>query len=375
MNARDRWLQTILFKNSDKVPLHPGSGRESTLKRWKQEGLPDDIKDPAEYAYRLVGGKDPWDQFGEGFWVNERMIPQFEEKVLEQRERSIIVQDWKGNICEISTAYTLAYLRNPIDFVTRRWISCPVENEKDWEAMKQRYDPNDPSRMPKDAAQKAKRLQNRTWPLGFSFPGPFWQLREWLGFENLCMLFHDNIQLVQEMIDFWEAFITQLLENAFQYIVPDYIRINEDMAFKGFSMISPAMVRQYLFPTWKKWGQQIHATGCPVYSVDSDGFIEELIPIWIEAGINACEPIEIAAGCDIIKFRDLFGKEMAYIGGVDKRKIAQGGNVIKKEIDYLKPVIEEGGYIPGCDHGVPADVPWEHYVYYVKLLAEATGWL
>ena len=85
MNARDRWLQTMLFKNSDKVPLHPGSGRESTLIRWKQEGLPDDIKDPAEYAYRLAGGNDPWDQFGEGFWVNERMVPQFEEKVLEER--------------------------------------------------------------------------------------------------------------------------------------------------------------------------------------------------------------------------------------------------------------------------------------------------
>lgn len=375
MNARDRWLRTILFKNSDKIPLHPGSGRESTLKRWSKEGLPDHIKDPAEYAYRLAGGKNPWDQFGEEFRVNERMIPQFEEKVLEERERSIIVQDWKGNICEISNEYTLEYLRNPIDFVTRRWISCPVENQKDWEAMKRRYNPDDPSRLPKDAAEKAKRLQNRTWPLGFSFPGPFWQLREWLGFENLCMLFHDNIKLVQEMIRFWEVFVTRLLENVFKYIVPDYIKINEDMAFKGFSMISPAMVRQYLFPTWKKWGQLIHDAGCPVYSVDSDGFIEELIPIWIEAGINACEPIEVAAGCDIVKFRKLFGKKMAYIGGVDKRKIAEGGEVIKKEIDYLRPVIEEGGYIPGCDHGVPADVPWENYVFYVKLLAEATGWL
>jgi len=179
MNARERWLQTILFGNSEKVPLHPGSGRESTLKRWKQEGLPDEIQDPAEYAYRLTGGKDPWDQFGEDFLINERMIPQFEEKVLEERERSIIVQDWKGNICEISNEYTPEYLRNPIDFVTRRWISCPVKNERDWEQMKQRYNPNDPTRIPDDATEKGNRLQNRTWPIGFVFSGPFWQLREW----------------------------------------------------------------------------------------------------------------------------------------------------------------------------------------------------
>ncbi len=23
--------------------------------------------------------------------------------------------------------------------------------------------------------------------------GPFWQLREWLGFEGLCMLFYDDL--------------------------------------------------------------------------------------------------------------------------------------------------------------------------------------
>lgn len=375
MNARERWLQTLLFGKPEKVPLLPGAGRRSTLRRWRQEGLPDDIRDPAEYAYRLAGGKDPWDQFGEEFRVNERMIPQFEEKVLEERERSIIVQDWKGNICEISNEYTPEYLRDPIDFVTRRWIRCPVQNEQDWEKMKQRYNPNDPARLPEDAAEKASRLQNRTWPLGFILSGPFWQLREWLGFENLCMLFYDNITLVQEMIQFWDHFISQLLTNAFRYIVPDYVRINEDMAFKGFSMISPAMVRRYLLPTWKRWGEIIRAAGCPVYAVDSDGFIEELIPIWMEAGIHVCEPMEVAAGCDVVKFRTRFGRNMAYIGGVDKRKIAQGGEVIKQEIDSLLPVIKEGGYIPGCDHGVPADVSWDHYVYYVKLLAEATGWL
>jgi hypothetical protein len=41
----------------------------------------------------------------------------------------------------------------------------------------------------------------------------------------------------------------------------------------------------------------------------------------------------------------------------------------------LRPVIEDGGYIPGCDHGVPHDVSWPDFVNYTRLLAEATGWL
>jgi hypothetical protein len=375
MNARKRWLETILFGRPDKVPLHPGGGRKSTKERWYKEGLPKDVEDIGEYAYRQAGGTDAWTQFGEGFWVNEAMIPQFEEKVLEEKERTLVVQDWKGNICEISNEYTVEYLRNPIDFVTRRWIKCPVETRDDWEQMKERYNPNDPLRFPEDKEEKAERLKKRTFPLGMSFPGPFWQLREWFGFEGLCMRFHDDPDFITEMISFWEEYIIQLLEKTFNFIVPDYIRINEDMAYKGFSMISPEMVRKFIFPTWKRWGEIIHRFGCPVYAIDSDGFIGELIPLWIEAGMNACEPIEIAAGCSIVEFRRQFGKKMAYIGGVDKRKIAAGGEEVENEIKRLEPVIKEGGFIPGCDHGVPADVSWPNFVYYTKLLANATGWL
>ena len=375
MNARERWLETILFGKPDKVPFHPGGGRKSTRDRWLKEGLPQEVEDIGEYAYRQAGGEHEWSQFGEGFWVNEAMIPQFEEKILEDKGRTLIVQDWKGNICEISSEYTVEYLRNPIDFVTRRWIKCPVETREDWENIKYRYDSYEPSRLPEDKEEKAKRLKQRTFPLGMSFPGPFWQLREWLGFENLCIAFHDDPDFVIDMISFWEDHITKLLDETFKYIAPDYIRVNEDMAFKCFSMISPAMIRKFIFPIWKRWGEMIRNSGCPVYAIDSDGFIGELIPLWIEAGMNACEPIEVAAGCDIVEFRRQFGKKMAYIGGVDKRKIAAGGDIIKDEIKRLEPIIQEGGFIPGCDHGVPADVSWPNYINYIKLLAKATGWL
>ncbi len=35
---------------------------------------------------------------------------------------------------------------------------------------------------------------------------------------------------------------------------------------------------------------------------------------------------------------------------------------------------EPGGYIPGCDHGVPADVSWPDCLEYCRRLAEMTGW-
>ena len=110
--------------------------------------------------------------------------------------------------------------------------------------------------------------------------------------------------------------------------------------------------------------------------VDSDGYISELIPIWIEAGFNCCEPVEIAAGCDPVEFREQFEDEMAYIGGIDKRLIATSGNELISEMSRIIPaLLKDGGYIPSCDHGVPPNISWPDFVEYSRLLAQLTGWL
>ncbi|MDO8682305.1 MAG: uroporphyrinogen decarboxylase family protein [Armatimonadota bacterium] len=378
MNYRDNWLKSQLFAAPERVPLAPGMGRLSTRERWHSEGLPLEIDAPSAitaYAYREAGGSEILPAPGERFQMRERMIPEFEEKVLQKGERSQIVQDWKGNICEISNEFSVEHLRNAIDFVTRRWIKCPVESPADWELIKKRYDPNDPLRLPQDADALAMKLADRDWPVEAHFSGPFWQLREWLGFEDLCMMFHDEPNFVKEMIAFWEDYVASLLTTTFRYVTPDSVHISEDMAYKKFSMISPEMVKEFLLPTWKRWGELIGGAGCPIYAIDSDGYIGELVPVWIEAGFNVCDPIEVAAGNDLPEFRRRFGRDMAYRGGVDKRAIASGGQVIRDEIQRLTPVIASGGYIPGCDHGVPSNVSWPDFVEYTRLLAEAMGWM
>ena len=95
----------------------------------------------------------------------------------------------------------------------------------------------------------------------------------------------------------------------------------------------------------------------------------------IDSGINVCDPIEVAAGNDIVEYRKRFGKQIAYRGGVDKRCIAKGGDVVRAEIERVRPVVEDGGYIPSCDHGVPHDISWPSFIEYSRLLAQMTGWL
>lgn len=377
MTDRERRRRTIFFDRPDRVPLQPGAGRESTRARWHREGLRSDIAPQriAEHAYRLAGGTLEWPQSGEEFRVNERMIPQFEEKVLEVLGDTRIVQDWKGNVCEISSRYSTDYLREAIDFVTRRWIRCPVESRRDWQQMRLRYDANDPARLPSDAAARGARLAGRSHWIELRLSGPFWQMREWLGFERLCTFFYDDAVLLHEMVEFWTDYIARLLRRTLEVFVPDEISLSEDMAYKRFSMISPAMTREFLLPAWRRWGDIVRGAGVAVYGMDSDGFVGELIPLWIEAGINCCEPMEAAAGNDLPALRRSFGRDMAFKGGVDKRAMAKGGRAIEEEIARLEPVIRDGGYIPSCDHGVPSDVAWPDFVRYTGLLARATGWL
>ena len=375
MTERERWIATLNFGKPDRVPFCPGHGRKSTREAWYTQGLSRDVTDIEGHVRKLLGlppaTKLPLVWPG----VNFQMRPHFEEKVIERRPGTLIVQDWKGNICEISDEFDVTYLREAIDFVTRSWLKCPVESRADWPDMARRYDPDDATRFPADFTARCEQLRQRDYPSGLSLSGPFWQLREWLGFEQLCMLLLDDPTFAQELIDFWEHFVTRLLRQTFKHYVPDFVLINEDMAYKEKPMIGPDMCRRFLLRCWRNWAELCRDAGVPIYEVDSDGNVAELIPVWIEAGFICNSPQEVAAGNDLPAYRSQYGTRMAYRGGVDKRAMAKGGAVLRSEIDRLRPAIDAGGFIPSCDHGIPADVSWPNFVDYCRLLAQATGWI
>lgn len=374
MTPRDRYLQTVLFGKPDRIPFSPGGPREKTLKRWHGEGLPEN-RDWYGFLCETIGISPDKPRAPEAYPdVLFRMNPMFEEKVLEHKNGHYIVQDWMGNITEISDEYDYTYIRTARDFVTRKWHKFPVENRAGFEEMKKRYNPDDPARYPADFAERVLKMKQRDYTVSIHFSGPFWQMREWCGFEPLCMLFIEDPDFVREMAAFWTEYVSRTMARVLAAGVVDRIGISEDMAYKEKSMISPAMTREFLLPAWRRWISEGKQAGVQVFDMDSDGRIDELIPIWIEAGFNACNPIEVAAGCDLNAYRRRFGRRMAYAGGVDKRCIAKGGAVIEAEMARLAPVARDGGYIPGCDHGVPFDISWPDFVHYGTLLAKMTGW-
>jgi uroporphyrinogen decarboxylase len=61
-------------------------------------------------------------------------------------------------------------------------------------------------------------------------------------------------------------------------------------------------------------------------------------------------------------------------GNVDKRALTAGPAAIDAEIARLAPLVPQGGFIPLVDHGVPDDVPYQHYLYYLEQRRRITGW-
>ncbi|MCM8818578.1 MAG: hypothetical protein NC915_03770 [Candidatus Omnitrophica bacterium] len=156
----------------------------------------------------------------------------------------------KGEIVEVDAKYDFSYLRSEKDFVTRKWHRFPVEN--DWHNMKKRYDTESPERIDPEIDKKSEILKNRDWPFGISLPGAFWQLRDWCGFENLCILMVEKEDFVCEMANFWKDFVIKIIKKIVSKIKLDYVVINEDMANKEKSMISTNMIRKFLSSLWSQ---------------------------------------------------------------------------------------------------------------------------
>lgn len=376
MTARERFRASLAFGRPDRFTLSPGHPRESTLAAWHSQGLPPGA-DWQAYLWHTLGLEPESTQPRVGLGVSFKMIPTFEEVVLEHRDGHYIVQDWMGAITEISDRFDYTYIRSAKDFVTRKWHRFPVQSREDWETkMRWRYDPRHPARFPADFDDRCRALRDRDYPLELVFNGPFWQLREWCGLEGLCFLMADDPDLVAEMAAFWTEFVMRTLEPILERVELDYVEISEDMAYKAHAMISPAAVRRFVLPSYQRWVPAIKESGCPVVSVDSDGYIAGLIPLWLEAGINCTQPVEVAAHNDIVAYRREYGRRLAFRGGLDKRAIAAGGEALRAEVmRVVPPLFEEGGAIPGVDHGVPPDISWPSFVELTRLLAELSGWL
>jgi len=125
-----------------------------------------------------------------------------------------------------------------------------------------------------------------------------------------------------------------------------------------------------MLPNYKRVSEYLYGRGVKWIGLDSDGRIDTLLPIWIDAGLNYLYPFEGRQGMDVLAVRREYGRDLRIWGGVDKRAVAEGPEAIEAELTRVRPLMAEGGFIPMLDHSCPPDISWPNYQYYMRRMEE-----
>lgn len=258
-----------------------------------------------------------------------------------------------------------------------QFLAHPVHDRATWEAFRSRLDPDTPGRLPVDLVETARRSPQRVTPLGAWLGGTFGYIRNWMGVERACLTFYDDPGLIDHMV----SHLTHLHATLARRILAagvqlDWVMFWEDMAYNHGSLISPGLYRRHCLPFYQVLVDLVRSHGVPVIGLDSDGNIEELLPLWLDAGIALMHPMEVAAGMDVRVARRRFGRNVTFLGGIDKRALAAGPRAIDAEVIPKVRSLQEagGGVIVQCDHAVPPDVSLDNFRYFherVRTLFEA----
>lgn len=199
----------------------------------------------------------------------------------------------------------------------------------------------------------------------------YWTLRSLAGVDGASYLLYDSPDLVDELCERYCTVVMEGLRRAVAIVQVDVIGFGEDFAYKNGPLLSPAMFRRFLLPRYAKVMAFAHAHGVTLTWHDSDGDSRLLLPDMLAVGVNSTVPCEVAAGMDPVALRQQFGRALRIGGGFDKRIVAQGPAAITREFARLSPVIRDGGFVPGIDHSIPADISFDNYRYYLDALVGA----
>jgi hypothetical protein len=373
MNARERFLAVMDFQNVPPLKAEYGFWT-TTIKNFIRDGmpviekLPEGISDSGTISGankvdpgdRTVEDKNVRAFFHLDSYVSKfpcNFSPLFEEKVLDEDEEYRTYTDSFGITKKIRKTGS----STPLD------LDFPVKNRKDFEKYREYYGDDHSGRLPGNWEELSKKLKNRDFPIRLGgFPFGFLGLpRHLLGTTRFFLMLYDDPGLIKDINEFFLDFTVGYWGEIMRDMKPDLVLIWEDMASRTGSMISPEMFEEFMAPYYVRIIDFFKQHGVKNIHVDSDGYVEDLIPLWERLGINGLFPFEIRAGNDLLRIRKNHPR-FRILGGVDKSimTVENAKHSIDAELEKIKELLKYGGYQPHIDHHVSDDVRWDNFKYY-----------
>jgi len=230
-------------------------------------------------------------------------------------------------------------------------------------------DPTDPNKI-KGLKEEAQRLRKQTdYALVLNLPGRLISLGQSLrGFgpwlEDLVI----NQKFACGLLDIGLEIQMELCKRMLEAVgnCVDVVYFGDDYGMQTGPILSPDLYRKIFKPRQKKLYSFIKAKTDAKILHHSCGSVSKLIGDFIDAGIDALNPIQVSAtDMDTKKLKREFGNKIAFWGGVDSQRVLPFGTPddvrkeVKGRIDDLGP---GGGYILAAVHNIQADVLPENIV-------------
>ena len=182
-----------------------------------------------------------------------------------------------------------------------------------------------------------------------------------MGFETFCMALMEEPDLVQAMVERTAALQCAALERALGQVGVAAVLIADDIAYGTSTMVHPDVLRDLVFPWFRRMVDMCHDRGVPaVYH--SDGCLYPVVEDLIACGFDALHPVEPQA-MDPARLKGMVEGRLCLLGGVDVDLLARGAPAAVQ--DAARRNIEvmgyDGAYALGSANSIPGYVPVDNY--------------
>jgi len=184
-----------------------------------------------------------------------------------------------------------------------------------------------------------------------------------MGFENFSYILIDQPELVENVFKKIGNVLVHMCSTLADMDKVGALWVGDDMGYRSGTLISPQLLRKYIFPWYKKIADIAHAHELP-FLFHSCGNLEEIMNDLIDfVGIDAKHSFEDAI-MPVTEVKKKYGNRICVLGGVDMDLLARGET--RKVRDYVRRVIQEcapgGGYCLGTGNSVANYLKIENYV-------------
>ena len=183
-----------------------------------------------------------------------------------------------------------------------------------------------------------------------------------VGYDNLCFMLVDDRELVSMIARRISDALLELYRMVAEHPRLGAMIANDDWGFKTQTMISPADLREFVYPGHREIARVSHEAGKPIL-LHSCGELREVMDDLItDIGYDAKHSFE-----DVIEpveeIYERWGDRIAVLGGVDVGFLCESSpeEITRRSRAMLERTRDRGGYALGSGNSIPDYVPREAY--------------